>query len=96
MLLTVVNCLLATSAAGYYITNNSDAVLILVPVRMWLFIVLPASVLGFVLSGAAMVKADGYNDTNKATLRLLITSIVAAIVPPILYYILVVLRLSTI
>ena len=96
MLLTVVDCLLAMSAAGYYTTNNNDAVLILVPVQMWLFIVLPASVLGFVLSGAAMVKADGYKDTDQATLRLLITSIVTAIVPPIVFFILVVIRLSTI
>ena len=87
-------CLLATTLVVYYANSNNDEVLIFVPLQLWFFIVLPASVLGFILSLAATAGAERCKDTKTSTLRFVITSILAAIVPPIVFFILVVLWIS--
>ena len=96
MLLAVVDCLFAAALVVYYANSNDDEVLILLPIQLWFLLILPASVLGFVLSCAAMAKADGCKDTEQATIRLVISSILAAIVPPIVFFILAVLWISAI
>ena len=94
MLSAVAACLLATTLVVYYANSNNDEVLIFVPLQLWFFIVLPASVLGFILSLAATAGAERCKDTKTSTLRFVITSILAAIVPPIVFFILVVLWIS--